>query len=592
MIALCIISFILQFRFFLFSDIAYLAADWFKDDAFYYLQPAWQFKQYGFFTFDGLNFTYGFQPLWIMIVTVIASITSDKILFFQEVLIFSSLLYCIIGFQLYRLMQSATVDWYAMIPSVIWLFNYDLLYVFVSGKESILFAFLLIIILRLLFGYEKNTSVNKWIIFQLGVYSGLLILTRVNMILFLGMLICFIIITASSVRFKKRIFDAAIILTVASVIILPWIIYSLVNFGTLFPNSGTAKLIGANAAIVYKVHDIMPFLKLEWLEHFISNNERILLSSPENLFLPSLSIITDFFLRYVPAFSYGFGLRKISSELSHTIKSDINIVFYVVIFILLTTAITLMVRSKHNLFPNLSKIGTWLSQRTPLIFLFIFAIINGIVNGIFLPRYLHWSIWYAVPELLSYIIIAPFGLKYFITTLSLNEHLSDERRKKIKQIGIVAILLISFVMLTPKKFVQRPEFQSEAWLAHEWMDVHINPKERVGAWSSGLLGYFSDGSTIINLDGLANSPKFTDEIYRKYIMLQFGVTKENRMWEYIQQNNIRYIADADFERHLQKKPFLNTIPVNNYKIIYSGSQLIDWNEIQGKRRFVIIHLLY
>ena len=91
-IGLCIISFILQFRFIFASDIAYLAADWVKDDAFYYLQPAWQFKQFGFFTFDGINPTYGFHPLWMIIVSLLAAVTSDKAFFFREILFFSSVL--------------------------------------------------------------------------------------------------------------------------------------------------------------------------------------------------------------------------------------------------------------------------------------------------------------------------------------------------------------------------------------------------------------------------------------------------------------------------------------------------------------------
>ena len=59
-------SFLLQFRFIFASDIADPAADRMKDDAFYYL-TCLAIKQFGFFTFDGINPTYGFHPLWMTI---------------------------------------------------------------------------------------------------------------------------------------------------------------------------------------------------------------------------------------------------------------------------------------------------------------------------------------------------------------------------------------------------------------------------------------------------------------------------------------------------------------------------------------------
>ena len=50
---LVLVSLAVQLRFVLDSDYRFLATNWIQDDSFYYLQPAWLFKDTGRFTFDG-----------------------------------------------------------------------------------------------------------------------------------------------------------------------------------------------------------------------------------------------------------------------------------------------------------------------------------------------------------------------------------------------------------------------------------------------------------------------------------------------------------------------------------------------------------
>ena len=82
-IGLCLLSFALQVNILLFTDIQILATTWIQDDSFYYWQAAWMFKDVGFFTFDGLNSTYGFQPLWTLILTALAYPSPDKVSFLR-----------------------------------------------------------------------------------------------------------------------------------------------------------------------------------------------------------------------------------------------------------------------------------------------------------------------------------------------------------------------------------------------------------------------------------------------------------------------------------------------------------------------------
>lgn len=55
------------------SDFLALAVS-IPDDAFYYLLPAWHFPTHGYFTFDGLHKTYGFQPLYMLLLTGLSTL--------------------------------------------------------------------------------------------------------------------------------------------------------------------------------------------------------------------------------------------------------------------------------------------------------------------------------------------------------------------------------------------------------------------------------------------------------------------------------------------------------------------------------------
>jgi len=61
-------------------------AETIADDSFYYLLPAWRFKTTHFFTFDGLHQTYGFQPLWELVLVLAAYATPDKETFLRVAL--------------------------------------------------------------------------------------------------------------------------------------------------------------------------------------------------------------------------------------------------------------------------------------------------------------------------------------------------------------------------------------------------------------------------------------------------------------------------------------------------------------------------
>lgn len=62
----------------------------FPDDAFYYLQTAWNFSRTGFISFDGTNSITGFHPLWLLVSSVLMFFANKHIALFV-VFLFNSL---------------------------------------------------------------------------------------------------------------------------------------------------------------------------------------------------------------------------------------------------------------------------------------------------------------------------------------------------------------------------------------------------------------------------------------------------------------------------------------------------------------------
>ena len=54
-----------------------------NDDAYYYLQTAWNANKNDFVSFDGINKTNGFHFLWFWVLYVLSFATDDKAVFLQ-----------------------------------------------------------------------------------------------------------------------------------------------------------------------------------------------------------------------------------------------------------------------------------------------------------------------------------------------------------------------------------------------------------------------------------------------------------------------------------------------------------------------------
>jgi len=576
---LCLIIFSLLCGYFLLSDIHSLAVRM-TDDSYYYFQPAWMFSKTGQFTTNGETLTYGFQPLWTLCLAVVALFMPNKEIFLRAGLLLAAFFYCGTGFLLYRLCREWMGRWQALIAPAIWLINPPLIDVFTDGKENALHAFLLVALLSLAYSFVKGKrSPAHFILF--GALSGLLFLSRFNS----GIAIA--VLTIMFLRFMpakagERIRGILYAALPAVFITVPWLIYSSVALGSVFPNSGTVKLLFVKPNLALYLSQKIPFLRVDWFVPFLSLKERLWLRVPDQVF-PSVSGTFSYLARFIRGKSLGFW----------------NPYLIPVLILFIICLCVWLVRPKSV--RTVAIVSASLRYHLPIWAIFFYAILNTGVNALLLFRYLYWGIWYAVPEMLSCVLLAAGVAAFTINSLDRMIGLRPlwhglGKPMKVCSVAIIAaLLLVVPVMrvaahLRPASYKGTPGWQEAAWGAHFWMNQHIPRGAKVGGWGSGLIGYFAEGPIVVNLDGLANSPKFVSSVYRDSVLYDNGLTDRNATWEYIQEIGISYAADWVYVNDLGSQPFMGAIPQENYKVVYMTSA-ISGSESQP-RCYVIVKLSY
>ncbi|KPK95970.1 hypothetical protein AMJ80_02585 [bacterium SM23_31] len=227
--------------FFAFSEIRKIIAV-VPDDAYYFFKIAENVAHGKGLSFDGINKTNGFQPLWLYVLIPIYLIYSGSpetmlriILIFQVGLITGAALI------IYRV----HADFFSRKISLISGIGY-IMVVFVpstNGMESAL----LILMLSLLFAYGwkgkvfSRHSPKRGLFF--GIVLGLVMLARLDTV-FLGAAIsafCVIQIAREPLKRRDHLIRLILIITGASLIVSPYLLFNYLEFGSIMPISGALK---------------------------------------------------------------------------------------------------------------------------------------------------------------------------------------------------------------------------------------------------------------------------------------------------------------------------------------------------------------
>lgn len=221
-----------------FKSETWLLTNLLPDDAFYYFVLAKNMVANLGSTFDGQELTNGYHPLWLWLILPIFKFfqnSTDAWQVIRATLVFSALLNTLTAIVIYLILNKYTASrWLKFLALFIWLFNPFNLYESLNGLETSLALFCLSLFIAWAVYFLKK---DRWWIYGVwGVLGAAMMLARLDQVLYFITGLIYLLIIRPPRFFSKTI----IVGLVASVLVLPWLIWNQLNFGTIITSSGAA----------------------------------------------------------------------------------------------------------------------------------------------------------------------------------------------------------------------------------------------------------------------------------------------------------------------------------------------------------------
>lgn len=199
------------------SDAQNLSLRWFtRDDAYYYFKVAQNISEGHGSTFDGINRTNGYHPLWMLVcVPIFALARFDLILPLRILLLVMSGLSVATGILLYRLIGRIFAPAIGAVAALFWVFSRDVLHViYQNGLESGIAAFFIVLLVYKLYEFEiswRRNEVSKKQIVTLAGIAVLAMFSRLDLVFLAGVVGIWVLFRDSLLRFLLPLDLAAIV---------------------------------------------------------------------------------------------------------------------------------------------------------------------------------------------------------------------------------------------------------------------------------------------------------------------------------------------------------------------------------------------
>lgn len=198
---------------------------WFtRDDAYYYFKVAQNISEGHGSTFDGINRTNGYHPLWLWInVPIFALARFDLILPLRVLLLVMSGLSAATAILLYRFIGKVFTPAVGAIAAIYWAFSRDVLVqVYQQGLETGLAAFFIVLLAYKLYQFEKSwrsEPVTTKQLAGLGVLAVLVMFSRLDLVFLAGMAGIWIVFRRHPLRYLLPLDIVAVVVSVLLAII-------------------------------------------------------------------------------------------------------------------------------------------------------------------------------------------------------------------------------------------------------------------------------------------------------------------------------------------------------------------------------------
>jgi len=485
---------------------------WVPDDSYYYFRVALNFHEVGYFTFDGLNPTNGFQPLWQAILIGLATFATDKVLFVRLTLGASAVLSTLAAFPMFSYVRLRSTREAAFVAVSVWLFMPGLIAWQMSGMENALYVLALVLFL-LVWTRRALLQVGDYGI--LAVATGLLFLSRVDSAIFVLLVYSAGLISAAVSRHRQ---DVKRILTSGAISFLlvgPYLAYNVAEFGQFLPVSGVVKVwdgirafrasvdgAGLAATLIYNSIDYVLLAKFHAAQALVE-------------------VAQGGLTRFVAV-----GLWLI-------------LVIWLGGYMVWTA-----VRMRERLIQGRPGLPSMRSLTFVDVAFASFIVVHTGLNVTVFASSVGHSAWYLAPLFVMAVLWAPslaFQRAYLDWLRERVMRLVGSRRElsatlvRAFAVGATGYVLVSSLAFDARRlagFNGSAHWTSASLELIDWVDRNLPPRARIGAWDAGLWGHYYEAG-ITNLDGVINSPEY------------LSVLRSGEIEEYLVSEGIDYLIVFD-----------------------------------------------
>jgi hypothetical protein len=487
-----------------------------SDDAFYYFQVAAHFPETGYWTFDRINSTNGVQPLWAIVLTIIAQTLHWFVITDVETLgrIFvgvTALFHFASSMMLFYLLSRIVSLGSAIAAAGAFLFPLAIVWSRVWGMENSLYAFMLVSTISYIhLVFLKQSTFRKAGL--LGFLLGLTALSRLNAALFIPCVLLYLLWRKRTQPLRERLGYAMITAGIAGGMLLLYVALNYVSTGHFLTVSGSAKLIGNQ--FMLDSRQIENRLSLEFVQMIATDwRDRI---------------------RWFITSRAADGLWIVGGRVLFNQNSEVPT------RILVGTITAFLIAPM--LFGKPKKWFEYLRVRlvrlSTFTYVLVFGILNAVISVFVYPGDIGYAIvrwWLAECEIIIVVIIATIvttPISYFVQKFV-------PVPWQIRALTLVLVLLFVFHAQDMFRMYWKDEktnydwnlsWNIESYFAARWMEENLPLDAVVGSWNAGVVGYYAP-QRVVNLDGLINN----------FDLLPY--IEERRISDYIREREIVYLSD-------------------------------------------------
>jgi hypothetical protein len=444
------------------------------DDGFYYLQVARKLAETGKSTFDGIHPTNGYHPLWMLVSTLCARLVQDRELLLRIVLGVGFVLHLVSGWLLAKTVTLLTTERWGLIAGALWILNPLPLQLLMQGVESPAYFLSLILVLYVyVTAVDPRLSSGRGLLppraaVVFGASLGLAFLARTEAALGIAVWLALLgfVLHRKGARRADIAKQLLLVGAPAALVASPWLVFSWMTVGGFSQDSGAMKMLWAKA-------EMAPMGTLERVSSIVDFMTKMWISTPIGL-----------------QFSW-----RASPFLAGTVM----------------LGLVLAVLAHRSAFQPLYRVTIGAAAA---------VLATGLTYGCFFGDPQVWHL--AQPGLVVFVLVVCWGFAF----------LRRRSRPRVPVDRIAALALVAmaaFHLRAAYNMKARYPWQRDVYTSQQRFDALMPPDERMGAFNSGIPGYFS-ARTVVNLDGLVNHAAVVR-------------WKDHDLDGLLRADRIRYIAD-------------------------------------------------